>query len=523
MADVVGRVKGFCHRTHGHRRHGVLLGRTFDLGEELVQLLGHGTPARGLEDVPEAQDELPETVELLFARLVVHAVDHRAFHGAPLVGLALAAELGDTAVCQQHELLDHLVRFFLLLEIDADGLPSLVELEFHLLAVEADGSVLETLPAQRLCQSVEGQNLFGEITPARFDDLLRLGIGEPAVGVDHRPSEPFVEYLQPFVDREYRRETEARLVRAQRAELVRQPLGQHRDGAVYQVDRRAAFDGLVVDHRMRAHVVRHVGDMHADFPYALPDLAYRKRVVEVLGVGRVDREGRHIAEIAAPGDLFGRNPAVDTLRRLFDLGLEAVGQFVFGQDGVHLGVVVARHAQALDQLAHGALAPLGPVGYAHDDLFAVLHVGVQPFGEVDVHRHTARVGAYEYLVRPYFGDADIGFAAAFDDACDLALHLPVAAAVHDDHLHAVAVQGVGRVALVDEDIFLLTLDAHVDRPRGRHVRHAFEVGQVLVCEAVFLACALLDDAFVVQPSQDLECFAASLFRGASRGRSQMLE
>ena len=214
VADVVGRVKGFCHRTHGHRRHGVLLGRTFDLGEELVQLLGHGPPARGLEDVPEAQDELPETVELLFARLVMHAVDHRAFHGAPLVGLALAAELGDAAVCQQHELLDHLVRFFLFLEIDADGLPSLVELEFHLLAVEADGPVLETLPAQRLCQSVEGQHLFGEITPARLDDLLRLGIGEPAVGVDHRPSEPFVEYLQPFVDREYRRETEARLVRA---------------------------------------------------------------------------------------------------------------------------------------------------------------------------------------------------------------------------------------------------------------------------------------------------------------------
>ena len=164
--------------------------------------------------MPEAQDELPETVELLFARLVVHAVDHRAFHGAPLVGLALAAELGDAAVCQQHELLDHLVRFFLLLEIDADGLPSLVELEFHLLAVEADGPVFKTCLAQRLGQPVEGQHLFGEIAPSRLDDLLRLGIGEPAVRVDDRAAEPFVEQFQPFVDREYRRETEARLVRA---------------------------------------------------------------------------------------------------------------------------------------------------------------------------------------------------------------------------------------------------------------------------------------------------------------------
>lgn len=80
-----------------------------------------------------------------------------------------------------------------------------------------------------------------------------------------------------------------------------------------------------------------------------------------------------------------------------------------------------------------------------------------------------------------------------------------------------------RVEGEEKDIFLLALDPHVDGPRGRHVRHAFEVGQVLVREAVFLACALLDDAFVVQPSQNFECFAAPLFRGASRGRSQVFE
>ena len=190
---------------------------------------------------------------------------------------------------------------------------------------------------------------------------------------------------------------------------------------------------------------------------------------------------------------------------------------------MHLGVVVARHAQPLDQLAHGALAPFGPVGYAHDDLFAVLHIGVQPFGEVDVHRHTARIRPYEYLVRPYFGDADIGFAAAFDDACDLALHFPVAAAVHHHHLHTVAVQGVGRVALVDENIVLLALDPYVYRTARRHVGDAFEVGQVLVREPVFLAGALFDDAFVVQASQYFERLAASLFRRAARSRREVFE
>ena len=119
VADVVGRIKGFCHRAYGHRRYGVLLGRVLDLGEKLVQLLGHGTALGGFEDMSEAEDELPEAVQLLLARRVVDAVNHRTFDGAALVGLAFAAELRDAAVGQQHELLDHLVRLLLLLEVNA--------------------------------------------------------------------------------------------------------------------------------------------------------------------------------------------------------------------------------------------------------------------------------------------------------------------------------------------------------------------------------------------------------------------
>ena len=263
--------------------------------------------------------------------------------------------------------------------------------------------------------------------------------------------------------------------------------------------------------------------MHADLPDAVPDPAHRKRVVEVLGVGRVHREGRHLPEVAACGDLLGGDAAVDGLRGLLYFGVEAVGQLVFGQNGVHLRVVVARHAQPLDQLAHGALAPFGPVGDAHDDLFAVLHVGVLLFREVDVHRHAARVGPHEDLVRAHLGHADVGFAAALDDARDFAFEFPVAAAVDGHHLHAVAVQGVGRVALIDENIVLLALDPHVYRTARRHVGDAFEVGQVLVREPVFLAGALLDDAFVVQASQYFERLAASLFRRAARSRREVFE
>ena len=49
-------------------------------------------------------------------------------------------------------------------------------------------------------------------------------------------------------------------VRIQRAEAVRQRLGQHRAHAVGEVDRRAAQPRLAIERRVGLHVVAHVGD-----------------------------------------------------------------------------------------------------------------------------------------------------------------------------------------------------------------------------------------------------------------------
>ena len=85
----------------------------------------------------------------------------------------------------------------------------------------------------------------------------------------------------------------------QRAEVARQPVGQHRHHPVGKVGRVAAPPRLAVERRARPHVVRDVGDRHPD------DVAARvrrivvglgeDRVVVVAGVGRVDGD-----EAAAP-------------------------------------------------------------------------------------------------------------------------------------------------------------------------------------------------------------------------------
>ena len=309
----------------------------------------------------------------------------------------------------------------------------------------------------------------------------------------------------------------------QRAKLVREPFGQHRDGAVHEVDRRAALFGFGVDRRAGAHVVRNVGDVDADLPDAVSQPAHRQGVVEVLRIRRVHREGRDGAEVAPFGVVPLRDAAVDRGGGLLHFGLEAVGKVVFGQYRVHLRVVLARRAEDFDQLARRAFAARSPIRDAYGDLLAVLHVGVLPLGEVDVHRHLARVAPHEDLMLAHLGHAHIGSAAAFDDADDLPFGRAAPSRAGDDHLHRVAVEGVDRIALVDEDVLLQLRHPHVDRSARSHVGRARVAGKVPRREAELLAPRRFGDPLREQFFDDPARFAAPLLGGAARGRGEVLE
>ena len=93
------------------------------------------------------------------------------------------------------------------------------------------------------------------------------------------------------------------LVRAQRAEVVRDALRQHRHDAVGEIDRIAALERLPVERRAGPDVSGDVGDRDGD------DEAARvlgigigrgvDRVVVVLGVGRIDGDERQRAPVLA--------------------------------------------------------------------------------------------------------------------------------------------------------------------------------------------------------------------------------
>ena len=155
------------------------------------------------------------------------------------------------------------------------------------------------------------------------DGRLRLGIGELGVGA-HQDAVEAVAALHPVgADGHAHGQRRPVLALAQRAEVVRDALGQHRHHPVGEVDRIAPQHRLAVEGRARPDIGRHVGDRDGDDEAALVGrigigLGHH-RIVVVLGVGRVDRDQRRLTPILATA--LGR-----------PLGLVGLRQHVLGED-----------------------------------------------------------------------------------------------------------------------------------------------------------------------------------------------
>ena len=133
------------------------------------------------------------------------------------------------------------------------------------------------------------------------EDPVHAVVVQALVGADERAIEGRLDGLRA-AQLELDGHRQAVDVRAQRAGVVRQRLGQHRLDRARHVDRGRAPVGLAVDRRAGAHVGRDVGDVDPDAPVLVAERLARDRVVEVAGGDGVDGEGRQVREVAA-GDV----------------------------------------------------------------------------------------------------------------------------------------------------------------------------------------------------------------------------
>ena len=93
-------------------------------------------------------------------------------------------------------------------------------------------------------------------------------------------------------DQEFHAFRQAIHIRFERTQLVAQRFGQHRNHAVHEIRRVAAFARFHVQFTFRLHVVRHIRDVHPQFPTILRIAFQTNRIIEIFRVIRINRHNQ---------------------------------------------------------------------------------------------------------------------------------------------------------------------------------------------------------------------------------------
>ena len=155
---------------------------------------------------------------------------------------------------------------------------------------------------------VEGaENRFNErlrdLIGAAADRQLCLLVGKARRRTHHDPMERVRSFAAVGADHHPNCQRRAVFMRAQRAEIIRYPLRQHRHHTVGKVDRIAARERFAVESRARPYIVSDVGNGHVDDKSATivrcrVGLGLH-RIVVILGIRRVDRDERNVPPVLA--------------------------------------------------------------------------------------------------------------------------------------------------------------------------------------------------------------------------------
>ena len=128
--------------------------------------------------------------------------------------------------------------------------------------------------------------------------------------------------------------------------------------------------------------------MDSDLVVAVVQFLEGQCVVEVFRVRRVDGECQSVTEIPTSLEISLCDLVRNLIRRVLDLRLEPVRQGIFSKDGVHLGVVLARHSEHIHYVAFRSRLTLVPSvdqsRHFHPS-FRTLRKGVEIYADVVRH------------------------------------------------------------------------------------------------------------------------------------------
>ncbi len=216
--------------------------------------------------------------------------------------------------------------------------------------------------------------------------------------------------------------------------------------------------------------------MDTDFVKAFLGFTVTDRIVEILGVVRVDGESGSFPHIPAFRDLLFGDPFLDPFCTIEHLFGEFVGELVLGQNGMHFHFVDPGFSQDLPDLAERARRFRGPIRDLRDGLLTVLPLTDVLQGNVDVDVHLLAVWDQE---SEFLGDLEgshEGASGPFQYLHDLSFRVLVLALRVQVDLDAVLIQGGVQVLGSDVDVLFEVLRDHVGRSLLRHVHLSGHIG-----------------------------------------------
>ena len=158
VTDVMHRVFCLHHGAESHHLNDIRLISALYLIHKGVQTPCHcALRTSGFHLVSKLGDEVFERFELLWVWFIMHTVRQCLCY---LALCHLSYALCHGPVRKEHELLNELVGILRALEIAAYRLSCLVDFKAHFLTIELDSAILESLCAEFLSETIEGDECF---------------------------------------------------------------------------------------------------------------------------------------------------------------------------------------------------------------------------------------------------------------------------------------------------------------------------------------------------------------------------
>ena len=234
----------------------------------------------------------------------------------------------------------------------------------------------------------------------------RLTVGQARVRADEGRINLVARKLRAFVHIQIDRHGATHLARGERAQPARELLGNHRDHPIDQIHARGTAPRGQIERAPPFHVMRDVGDVHADAPERAAlvfHLLDGERVIEISCIIRIDGEHETLAQVMIARrerpDLVNRGTTCLRERSVGERRLELMA----GNDGINPLV------EPIDMLEHFLDMPRrrgiagGKLRDANSDDCAIFHIGrlgelgEDIVGDMRVERHddTERLGCLE--------------------------------------------------------------------------------------------------------------------------------